>query len=131
MCVFVSSRRRLTRCALVTGVQTCALPILRGELCFERREPCIGVADAAAGGHADVLAGDLDGERLRAEAGAAAGLAGGGALVFAELFAHPGGFGLEHAAVEIADDTFAGFADVVGLAAVDEGQGDRSEEHTS
>src|SRR3546814_2227145 len=25
--VFVSSRRRHTRCALVTGVQTCALPI--------------------------------------------------------------------------------------------------------
>src|SRR3546814_19993489 len=28
-CFFVSSRRRQTRCALVTGVQTCALPILR------------------------------------------------------------------------------------------------------
>src|SRR3546814_5873405 len=27
--VFVSSRRRHTRCALVTGVQTCALPIYR------------------------------------------------------------------------------------------------------
>src|SRR3546814_9262571 len=27
MCVFCSSRRRHTRCALVTGVQTCALPI--------------------------------------------------------------------------------------------------------
>src|SRR3546814_190723 len=27
-CFFVSSRRRHTRCALVTGVQTCALPIL-------------------------------------------------------------------------------------------------------
>src|SRR3546814_4498862 len=26
-CCFVSSRRRHTRCALVTGVQTCALPI--------------------------------------------------------------------------------------------------------
>src|SRR3546814_9019366 len=26
---FVSSRRRHTRCALVTGVQTCALPILK------------------------------------------------------------------------------------------------------
>src|SRR3546814_3194417 len=26
---FLSSRRRHTRCALVTGVQTCALPILR------------------------------------------------------------------------------------------------------
>src|SRR3546814_13707369 len=27
---FFSGRRRHTRCALVTGVQTCALPILRG-----------------------------------------------------------------------------------------------------
>src|SRR3546814_9775846 len=31
ICVFFfSSRRRHTRCALVTGVQTCALPIWRG-----------------------------------------------------------------------------------------------------
>src|SRR3546814_4037708 len=29
MLFFVSSRRRHTRCALVTGVQTCALPIFR------------------------------------------------------------------------------------------------------
>src|SRR3546814_4981184 len=29
---FFSSRRRHTRCALVTGVQTCALPILWGAL---------------------------------------------------------------------------------------------------
>src|SRR3546814_6821768 len=28
---FFSSRRRHTRCALVTGVQTCALPILRDQ----------------------------------------------------------------------------------------------------
>src|SRR3546814_10415879 len=28
VCFFFSSRRRHTRCALVTGVQTCALPIL-------------------------------------------------------------------------------------------------------
>src|SRR3546814_5850493 len=30
LCFFFSSRRRHTRCALVTGVQTCALPIYRG-----------------------------------------------------------------------------------------------------
>src|SRR3546814_12556176 len=30
--VFISSRRRHTKCALVTGVQTCALPILFGYL---------------------------------------------------------------------------------------------------
>src|SRR3546814_5894948 len=28
VCFFFSSKRRHTRCALVTGVQTCALPIL-------------------------------------------------------------------------------------------------------
>src|SRR3546814_9194020 len=32
MMFFFSSRRRHTRCALVTGVQTCALPISRGDL---------------------------------------------------------------------------------------------------
>src|SRR3546814_17644279 len=31
MCFFFSSRRRHTRCALVTGVQTCALPILQSD----------------------------------------------------------------------------------------------------
>src|SRR3546814_2352279 len=32
VCVFFfSSRRRHTRCALVTGVQTCALPISKGD----------------------------------------------------------------------------------------------------
>src|SRR3546814_1355942 len=34
---FFSSRRRHTRCALVTGVQTCALPILFHEEPFEAR----------------------------------------------------------------------------------------------
>src|SRR3546814_9665033 len=44
-CFFWSSRRRHTRCALVTGVQTCALPISglyrspRGDRCTGRRDP--------------------------------------------------------------------------------------------
>src|SRR3546814_14905418 len=33
LCFCFSSRRRHTRCALVTGVQTCALPISYGEQC--------------------------------------------------------------------------------------------------
>src|SRR3546814_16223604 len=37
MFLFFSSRRRHTSCALVTGVQTCALPILRAIL------PCVRV----------------------------------------------------------------------------------------
>src|SRR3546814_2993400 len=40
---FFSGRRRHTRCALVTGVQTCALPISAGRaparLCAGRRHP--------------------------------------------------------------------------------------------
>src|SRR3546814_14627487 len=39
-CFFFSSRRRHTRCALVTGVQTCALPIYAGVSSFEGRERC-------------------------------------------------------------------------------------------
>src|SRR3546814_1304648 len=31
LCFFFSSRRRHTSCALVTGVQTCALPIVPGD----------------------------------------------------------------------------------------------------
>src|SRR3546814_9738016 len=36
MCFFFSSRRRHTRCALVTGVQTCALPIFNDHLAAAR-----------------------------------------------------------------------------------------------
>src|SRR3546814_6803397 len=47
MCVcscifFFSSRRRHTRCALVTGVQTCALPIFALSQAYARE----GIADA-------------------------------------------------------------------------------------
>src|SRR3546814_13834430 len=37
--LFFSSRRRHTRCALVTGVQTCALPIWFLRLCRACRSP--------------------------------------------------------------------------------------------
>src|SRR3546814_6397910 len=40
--VFFSSRRRHTRCALVTGVQTCALPICNSEALAVLR----GIADS-------------------------------------------------------------------------------------
>src|SRR3546814_14117839 len=44
---FFSSRRRHTRCALVTGVQTCALPIF---LCAGQRRLVIGNVDGLARG---------------------------------------------------------------------------------
>src|SRR3546814_2229565 len=46
-CFFFSSRRRHTRCALVTGVQTCALPI-SSPLRFARRRRGDGRGDAVA-----------------------------------------------------------------------------------
>src|SRR3546814_3787904 len=53
-CFFFSSRRRHTRCALVTGVQTCALPIYgmafgQGTEQFTRAalaQPCVNVDEA-------------------------------------------------------------------------------------
>src|SRR3546814_669231 len=44
-CFFFSSRRRHTRCALVTGVQTCALPILLATISlFELTRPSSGIS---------------------------------------------------------------------------------------
>src|SRR3546814_7371174 len=49
-CVFFfSSRRRHTRCALVTGVQTCALPI-----CYDRRSTVNGCLISSPTGWATV-----------------------------------------------------------------------------
>src|SRR3546814_16894095 len=59
MCFFFSSRRRHTRCALVTGVQTCALPICMRMLLADRR------LEARLG-----MAGDRPGFRLPAAFGA-------------------------------------------------------------
>src|SRR3546814_7881668 len=43
-CFFFSSRRRHTRCALVTGVQTCALPIYRPRTAIEGSQDSYQVA---------------------------------------------------------------------------------------
>src|SRR3546814_9054073 len=51
---FFSSRRRHTRCALVTGVQTCALPILTGSGAGEDMFVLAGTATTLSG----VSAGD-------------------------------------------------------------------------
>src|SRR3546814_4171548 len=44
---FFSSRRRHTRCALVTGVQTCALPIYDGKVTEPRTAVCPEYVDVA------------------------------------------------------------------------------------
>src|SRR3546814_13084824 len=45
--VFVSIRRRHTRCALVTGVQTCALPIGQRVRCLRAQEISAGAPPLA------------------------------------------------------------------------------------
>src|SRR3546814_10322053 len=44
---FFSSRRRHTRCALVTGVQTCALPIFRRQVEHDAIGEILELADIA------------------------------------------------------------------------------------
>src|SRR3546814_2526157 len=62
-CFFISSRRRHTRCALVTGVQTCALPIF---LQLRNAPHMITAADAGAANRKAHL---LPKTRLRINAG--------------------------------------------------------------
>src|SRR3546814_6563315 len=62
-CFFFSSRRRHTRCALVTGVQTCALPIfgfVRHPSAVAPAHPGAGtvVPQRTPGGAAEALDGD-------------------------------------------------------------------------
>src|SRR3546814_6629316 len=65
LCYFFSSRRRHTRCALVTGVQTCALPISIGHCTrhcgptsqYPRLRPSRAVLSCA--GAADLLSGNV------------------------------------------------------------------------
>src|SRR3546814_3305403 len=59
VCVFFSSRRRHTRCALVTGVQTCALPIFVDQVDgLVRQEPVGDVAVCQRRGRDQRLIGD-------------------------------------------------------------------------
>src|SRR3546814_17625730 len=51
-------------------------------------------------------------------------LAGLRGLVFAQFLAHPRRFGLQQAAVEVADHALEGLLDLIGFAAVDEAERD-------
>src|SRR3546814_8200198 len=62
---FFSSRRRHTRCALVTGVQTCALPIY-AQVAFERAVDAIVLAVEAIADIAGERQGEVVGEHQHA-----------------------------------------------------------------
>src|SRR3546814_11724133 len=53
--MFFSSRRRHTSCALVTGVQTCALPILKDKAHVEKAEQLLEQVSAAEPGNTRVF----------------------------------------------------------------------------
>src|SRR3546814_4775249 len=75
MCfVYFSSRRRHTRCALVTGVQTCALPILKlRRICRMLRLSRLADYGVMVMAH---VAADPDGAHNAADTAAATGLPG-------------------------------------------------------
>src|SRR3546814_8739062 len=62
--VFFSSRRRHTRCALVTGVQTCALPILEADFIVQHgrvaKSSIALIGFGRLGSHELTLESDLD-----------------------------------------------------------------------
>src|SRR3546814_7935993 len=60
---FFSSRRRHTRCALVTGVQTCALPISRPPAALTEHDPVAALGVSRSNGDRLKLTALLD--RLR------------------------------------------------------------------
>ena len=81
-------------------------------------EPLVGLADRQFGDLADMLAGDLHRQRFRLQPVAAAGRAGRGRHEALDLLAHPGGFGLLPAPLEIGDDALEGLGRLVGAQAV-------------
>src|SRR3546814_8564596 len=93
LCFFFSSRRRHTKCALVTGVQTCALPIFVSDmrsLAIMRETNCPVVFDAThsvqlPGGQGTSSGGQSQFVPVLARAAIAAGVSG----VFMETHPEP------------------------------------------
>ncbi len=100
------------------------LVLLLGQRFGQVGEPGERAADGEVGHLGNVARIELDGERLRLQALAAAGLARLGRMVALDLLAHPGGIGLAVAAVEIGDDAFEGLGGAVGPEAVIVVEGD-------
>src|SRR3546814_1709363 len=94
-CLFFSSRRRHTRCALVTGVQTCALPISG---CTAPRPERLGLAAQRS---AQRRCRDFALESARAALAPERG--GMRAFIAAEFFRNPQEGAIEHGAILVGD----------------------------
>ena len=81
-------------------------------------EPCAGALHRHLGDVADMLAADLDAERLGLEPKAVAGLAGHVVEILRQLLARPLALGLAIAAVDVGDDALERLLGVVGADAV-------------
>ena len=100
------------------------LRLLRRECRRQVREPGVGRADRQRRDLADVLAADLDAERLRLQAIAAAGGAGVRALVARQLIADPVAVGLAPAPLDVGDHALERLGGLVGAQAVLVGERD-------
>src|SRR5216683_2891804 len=94
------------------------LVLLRVERLRHGLEPLAGAPHRQFGDFADMLAADLDAQRLRLEPIAVAGFAGYVGEIFAEFLARPFAFGLAVAAIDIGDDALERLLGVVGAHAV-------------
>src|SRR3546814_3919810 len=95
------------------------------QLFFERGEPIERIRHRALRRQADILARALHRERFGAQPRAVTRLARLRGLVLAQFLAHPRAFGLEHAAIEIADDPLERLVRRIGAAPILERQFDR------
>ena len=95
------------------------LVLLLGEGLRQLGEPRVRRLDRHVADFADVLAADLDGQRLRLQAIAAARFARVRALVALQLLAHPVGIGLAPAPLDVADDALERLDGLVVARAVD------------
>ncbi len=94
------------------------LVLLRIQCLRHRLEPFAGALHRELGDLADVLAADLDAQRLRLQPVAVAAAAGHVGEILAELLARPFALGLAVAAVDVGDDALERLLGVVGTDAV-------------
>src|SRR3546814_8200649 len=113
---FFSSRRRHTSCALVTGVQTCALPISRGPVTI--RVNAANLKSATLAGAGSLQIDKLEGQR------AMVGLRGPGRVAVGEIAADR----LQVAMIGNGTMTLGGTVKTARMTLSGAG---RSEEHTS
>ena len=99
--------------------------MLRIQAFIDRAEPTKRIDHGQPGRVADGGGANLDRQGFGLQPRAVAGFARCGTLIFGQFLAHPRAFGLQQAAIEIADDSVESLGHIIGFAAVHKGQADR------